>query len=51
MKINVTSIYVDDQQRALRFYTETLGFQKKREIPLGDACGNLIQIAAEKSQR
>jgi len=37
MRINVTSVFVDDQQKALRFYTETLGFRKKREIPLGDA--------------
>ncbi|WP_459550217.1 VOC family protein [Nocardia sp. X0981] len=37
MRINVTSVYVDDQDKALRFYTEILGFQKKTEIPLGDA--------------
>jgi catechol 2,3-dioxygenase-like lactoylglutathione lyase family enzyme len=36
MRINVMSVMVDDQQRALRFYTEVLGFQKKREIPLGE---------------
>jgi catechol 2,3-dioxygenase-like lactoylglutathione lyase family enzyme len=36
MKINITSVFVDDQQKALRFYTGTLRFQKKREIPLGD---------------
>ena len=29
MKIKVTSIYVDEQNKALRFYTETLGFTKK----------------------
>ena len=37
MRINVTSVLVDDQDKALRFYTETLGFVKKTEIPLGDA--------------
>ncbi len=37
MKINITSVLVDDQQKALRFYTEVLGFEKKIEIPLGDA--------------
>ncbi|WP_280425648.1 VOC family protein [Nocardia carnea] len=37
MRINVTSVYVDDQNKALRFYTEVLGFQKKTDIPLGDA--------------
>lgn len=36
MRINVASIFVDDQDKALRFYTETLGFQKKTEIPLGE---------------
>ncbi len=37
MKIVLTSVLVDDQEKALRFYTETLGFQKKHDIPLGDA--------------
>ena len=36
MKINLTSVLVDDQDKALRFYTEVLGFEKKSEIPLGD---------------
>lgn len=36
MRINLTSIYVDDQDRALAFYTDVLGFQKKTEIPLGE---------------
>ena len=35
MRINLTSVLVDDQEKALRFYTEVLGFQKKTEIPLG----------------
>lgn len=37
MKINVTSVYVDDQKKALNFYTKVLGFEKKTEIPLGEA--------------
>jgi catechol 2,3-dioxygenase-like lactoylglutathione lyase family enzyme len=37
MKIAVTSVYVDDQDKALRFYTEMLGFVKKTEIPMGEA--------------
>jgi catechol 2,3-dioxygenase-like lactoylglutathione lyase family enzyme len=37
MRINVTSVFVDDQDKALRFYTEVLGFVKKTEIPLGEA--------------
>lgn len=36
MKINVMSVLVDDQAKALRFYTEVLGFVKKTEIPLGE---------------
>jgi catechol 2,3-dioxygenase-like lactoylglutathione lyase family enzyme len=36
MKINLASVLVDDQDKALRFYTEVLGFQKKTEIPLGE---------------
>ena len=35
MRIIVTSIMVDDQQKALRFYTEVLGFIKKTDIPMG----------------
>lgn len=35
MRIVVTSVFVDDQEKALRFYTETLGFLKKEDIPLG----------------
>jgi catechol 2,3-dioxygenase-like lactoylglutathione lyase family enzyme len=37
MRINVTSVLVDDQDKALRFYTDMLGFVKKTEIPLGEA--------------
>ena len=36
MKIKVTSVMVDDQDKALKFYTEKLGFVKKKEIPLGE---------------
>ena len=35
MKIHLASVLVDDQQKALRFYTETLGFHLKHNIPLG----------------
>jgi catechol 2,3-dioxygenase-like lactoylglutathione lyase family enzyme len=37
VRINVTSVLVDDQGKALRFYTEVLGFVKKTEVPVGDA--------------
>jgi len=35
MRIKLTSIMVDDQTKALRFYTEVLGFRKKNEFPVG----------------
>ena len=34
MRIKLTSVYVDDQDKALKFYTEVLGFVKKRDIPV-----------------
>lgn len=37
MKIQLSSVMVDDQDKALKFYTEVLGFVKKRDIPLGEA--------------
>jgi len=37
MRIVVSSIFVDDQDKALAFYTTKLGFVKKTEIPLGEA--------------
>jgi len=36
MKINLSSVYVDDQGKALKFYTEVLGFVKKADIPVGE---------------
>jgi catechol 2,3-dioxygenase-like lactoylglutathione lyase family enzyme len=35
VRINLASVLVDDQQKALRFYTEVLGFVKKNDIPMG----------------
>jgi len=35
MKIKLTSVYVDDQEKALRFYTEVLGFAKKSDFSQG----------------
>jgi catechol 2,3-dioxygenase-like lactoylglutathione lyase family enzyme len=37
MRIYITSVLVDDQEKALRFYTDVLGFQKKNDIALGEA--------------
>ncbi len=36
IRINVTSVLVDDQDKALDFYTDQLGFQMKNDIPLGE---------------
>ena len=36
MRIKLTSIMVNDQERALRFYTEVLGFKRKHDIPVGE---------------
>ena len=36
MRINLTSVLVDDQDKALRFYTDVLGFEKKTEVPMGE---------------
>lgn len=37
MKIKLTSVMVDDQDKALKFYTEVLGFVKKKDMPMGGA--------------
>jgi glyoxylase I family protein len=36
MRIKLTSVLVDDQEKALRFYTEVLGFKTKMDIPVGE---------------
>jgi catechol 2,3-dioxygenase-like lactoylglutathione lyase family enzyme len=36
MQITLTSILVDNQAKALAFYTDVLGFQKKNDIPMGE---------------
>ncbi|WP_128377321.1 VOC family protein [Streptomyces cavernae] len=35
MRIHLTSVFVDDQEKALRFYTDVLGFVRKHDVPLG----------------
>ncbi len=37
ISLAVTNVYVDDQDKALAFYTDVLGFETKRDIPLGPA--------------
>jgi catechol 2,3-dioxygenase-like lactoylglutathione lyase family enzyme len=36
MRIKLNSVHVDDQEKALRFYTEVLGFVKSKDIPVGE---------------
>jgi predicted enzyme related to lactoylglutathione lyase len=61
MKIKVTSIYVDDQDKALRFYTDVLGFAKKVDFSQGpfrwltvasreDPDGTELQLALNNNQ-
>ncbi|GAA4318907.1 VOC family protein [Streptomyces venetus] len=35
MRIHITSVFVDDQEKARRFYTDVLGFVKKHDVPVG----------------
>ncbi|MER7008827.1 VOC family protein [Dactylosporangium sp. NPDC000555] len=48
MKINLASVFVDDQAKALRFYTEVLGFVKKTDIPLGEGVSWLTVVSPEQ---
>jgi catechol 2,3-dioxygenase-like lactoylglutathione lyase family enzyme len=36
LRIHLTSVYVEDQDRALRFYTDVLGFEPRQDMPLGN---------------
>ena len=47
MRIGHTSVVVDDQQKALRFYTETLGFRLKHNIPMGEHAWITVVSAEE----
>lgn len=47
MRINVTSVLVDDQARALAFYTDVLGFVKKTDIPLGGGARWLTVVSPD----
>ncbi|MBY0431209.1 MAG: VOC family protein, partial [Rhodospirillales bacterium] len=47
MKIYVTSVFVDDQARALEFYTKTLGFVLKNDIPVGGDARWLTVVSPE----
>ena len=48
MKIKLTSVSIDDYDKALKFYTEVLGFVKKRDIPLGDGARWITVVSADE---
>ena len=48
MRIYVTSVFVDEQEKALDFYTNVLGFQKKHDIPLGGGASWLTVVSPEQ---
>jgi catechol 2,3-dioxygenase-like lactoylglutathione lyase family enzyme len=48
MKIKLTSVPIDDYDKALKFYTEMLGFVKKHDIPLGDGARWITVVSPEE---
>lgn len=48
MKIKLTSVPIDDYDKALKFYTDMMGFVKKRDIPLGDGARWLTVVSPEE---
>lgn len=48
MRITVTSVSIGDYDQALKFYTEVLGFVKKRDIPLGGGARWLTVVSPEE---
>jgi len=45
--VKLTSVLVDDQAKALRFYTDVLGFRKKKDIPMGEFRWLTVVAAAD----
>ena len=48
MKIKLTSVSIDDYDKALKFYTEVMGFLKKRDIPLGEGARWITVVSPEE---
>ena len=48
MKIKLTSVSIDDYNKALKFYTEVLGFVTKRDIPLGDGARWITVVSPDE---
>jgi catechol 2,3-dioxygenase-like lactoylglutathione lyase family enzyme len=47
MRIKLTSVSIDDYDKALKFYTEVMGFLPKRDIPLGDGARWITVVSPE----
>ncbi|MDO8972288.1 MAG: VOC family protein [Saprospiraceae bacterium] len=47
MRIKLTSVSIDDYDKALKFYTDVMGFLKKRDIPLGDDARWITVVSPE----
>ncbi len=48
MKIKLSSVSIDDYDKALKFYTEMMGFQLKRDIPLGGGARWITVVSPEE---
>ena len=48
MKIKLTSVPIDNYDKALKFYTEVMGFLKKRDIPLGEGARWITVVSPEE---
>ena len=48
MKIKLASVPIDDYDKALKFYTEVMGFQLKRDMPLGDGARWITVVSPEE---
>jgi catechol 2,3-dioxygenase-like lactoylglutathione lyase family enzyme len=48
MKIKLTSVSIDDYDKALKFYTEMMGFVLKRDIPLGDGARWITVVSPDE---
>ena len=50
MKIKLTSVSIDDYDKALKFYSEVMGFLKKRDIPLGEGARWITVVSPEEPE-
>ena len=48
IKIKLTSVSIDDYDKALKFYTEVMGFVKKQDIPLGEGASWITVVSTEE---